>query len=916
MADPIKVLHSLTAPLASQYAVFERDQVLTHTQLNELATWLDQQDRLSRVTLVGVGIVAGLAVSRDSNSVTVGAGLGLTCDGDLVRIDTATTYPRLRPYDATAPRYAPFFDAATNTLLINGELTSGDDPLGTPIAAGALDGQAVILLAETTVSDPDLCTGADCDNLGRERQQRLRVLLASRDTATRLAAGPVTLAEQARELPELIAWRPPLDSGLATAERLIARYREATGKTLAGLVDALSGFGERFAGLLTSVFRRNPCADWIASLKRLQEASAGTALPFHDFLKDLCEAWNAVRDALLDADGLPAGPLPAAFPKHLAAGALDTLVNARTAFYPAAADSHSRATAAALGLLLSRFDQLIANYAPPADTVLRVTPSHGEDRPLGERAIPWYYAAAMHATWNPRLSARRLGNHNLGYRAAEYKGSPRALDPLAGSIAAHDFFRVEGHLGRPVDAVRNELQKLITAHNLPFEVHAVLVHNSKELIKIRPGIRYTDLHRIHYLLRQDVSLRLDESDVFSGKYLDNLKAAIDSKDIPDQTDEGVSVIAAATQARSAVSNLTGAAKPALDQLTYSAYRASTDASRWNNGIAETLRTVGTARVNLGKLSRSDFVSPVDSLIQTTHPIWLDWLDKLIKAKDDKDDDKLLLARFATDNPGLDHLGGVWRGGCFVLAYDDNGKVVADFTLAYPCAEVDETEPAEPPLPRPPLRRPPIDVIPIKVIRPVDLVVNTLVGTVVGSKFDAAREALAADLKAVQTDIRAKLETQTANVEGLVKGAFSTKDATAAGSLGLKTIATGDAVLDQMVKDVEYKRQKVQGLVDLVSQGNLAEDSLKEAQSLLSKAQGELGDAIADTTTRVVSQQVDTTTGAAAGVASVLANSTVYVTNATVAANLGDKLEALKDSAAAPTQTVLISNLQNLSRLKR
>lgn len=26
MADPIKVLQSLTAPLASQYAVFERDQ--------------------------------------------------------------------------------------------------------------------------------------------------------------------------------------------------------------------------------------------------------------------------------------------------------------------------------------------------------------------------------------------------------------------------------------------------------------------------------------------------------------------------------------------------------------------------------------------------------------------------------------------------------------------------------------------------------------------------------------------------------------------------------------------------------------------------------------------------------------------------------------------------------------------------
>jgi predicted double-glycine peptidase len=90
-------------------------------------------------------------------------------------------------------------------------------------------------------------------------------------------------------------------------------------------------------------------------------------------------------------------------------------------------------------------------------------------------------------------------------------------------------------------------------------------------------------------------------------------------------------------------------------------------------------------------------------------------------------------------------------------------------------------------------------------------------------------------------------------------------------------------------------------VDLVSQGNLSEDNMKQAQAMLTKAQTELGDAVADTTTRVVTQKVDTSSGAAAGVASVLANSTVYVTDATVAANLGNKLEALKGSAAVPAR---------------
>jgi hypothetical protein len=48
---------------------------------------------------------------------------------------------------------------------------------------------------------------------------------------------------------------------------------------------------------------------------------------------------------------------------------------------------------------------------------------------------------------------------------------------------------------------------------------------------------------------------------------------------------------------------------------------------------------------------------------------------------------------------------------------------------------------------------------------VDLVVGSLVGSVVSSKFDAAREALAADLRPCRPT-STKLETQTANVEGL------------------------------------------------------------------------------------------------------------------------------------------------------
>jgi hypothetical protein len=914
MADPIKVLQSLGAPLASQYAVFERDQVLTHTQLNEVATWLDQQDRLSRVSLTGVGVVAGLQVSTDGTSIALSPGVGITTDGDLVHVDEALAFNRVRTYDSSAPRYEPFQDPITGQI-ISLELVTDSAPLGTPLPPDLYQ-FAVVLLMETTDSDPDLCTGADCDNLGRERQHRLRVLMAAAEDGERLAIGPVTVAERARDLPELQAWRPHMGADINSAEALVKSYRDASLKTLEGLTGALPLLGQLLPERLQEVFHADPTGEWVGELRRHFDTSAAAAQPCFDYLKDLVSTWNELRDRFLDDDSLST-PLPAAFPKHLCAGRIGVPGEGRTRFYPAAADAHTRQTAAGARFLLRRLASLIVNYAPPADTTLRVTPSQGEERPLGERAIPWYYRPGAAAVWNERLSARGMYTHNLGYRAADYNGSPRARDPLAGSIAGHTFFRVEGHLGRPVGDVSTELKKLIAANNLPFEVHAVLAHNRKDRIKIRPGIRYTDLHRFHYLLRQDVSLRLDESDSFSEKYVGSLRAAIESKDIPEQTDTGISVLGAASSARSAVGILTARAKPALDQQTYSAYRTTTTETRWNNGISETLGSVGTARVNLGKLSRSDFVSPVDSLIQTTHPLWLDWLDELIKARDDKADDKLLLARFATDHPGLDHLGGAWRGGTFVLVYDDSQNVIADFTLAYPCAEADEPEPVEPPLLRPPMRRPPLEIDPIKVIRPVDLVLSTLVGSAVTSKFDTARTELAADLKAVQSDLRIKLETQSASIEGLVKGAFSTKEATAAGVvLPGRTIATGDALLDQMVKDVEYKRQKVQTLVELSSQGNLSEESRSQAQVQLVKAQAELGDSVAETTQHVVTQKVDTSTGAAASVASVLANSTVYITDASAATALGGKLETLKTGTVGTSQTVLIGNLQNLNRLKR
>ena len=44
----------------NNYPVFEANQVLTETHLNKAINYLDEQDRLTRANLIGIGIVGGL----------------------------------------------------------------------------------------------------------------------------------------------------------------------------------------------------------------------------------------------------------------------------------------------------------------------------------------------------------------------------------------------------------------------------------------------------------------------------------------------------------------------------------------------------------------------------------------------------------------------------------------------------------------------------------------------------------------------------------------------------------------------------------------------------------------------------------------------------------------------------------------
>src|SRR5437660_11291192 len=94
-----------------EYPVFEADQVLRSDHLNNMFNYLDDQNRLTRRNLIGIGIVCGLDVFNDKETITITKGLGVTSLGYIIQFDGGK-YNQARVYtlpDDTQPDDHAFY---------------------------------------------------------------------------------------------------------------------------------------------------------------------------------------------------------------------------------------------------------------------------------------------------------------------------------------------------------------------------------------------------------------------------------------------------------------------------------------------------------------------------------------------------------------------------------------------------------------------------------------------------------------------------------------------------------------------------------------------------------------------------------------------------------------------------------------
>ena len=632
-----QVLESLQ-DITTGYSIFEKDQVLTHKQLNSVADYFDDQTRLTRVKLLGIGIVCGLRVSVQGGNLQVGKGAGVTTDGDLLYFAADTVFDQFKLYDESNPVYGPFHVGGSMMkvyqLVPQGTTDSRATPLGLFVAdtASQLSDIVAVLFMEGYVKDEDLCSGTDCDNLGKDFVNTIKVLLVDKASIGQLKKSISMPNDAALLLNEIVADRPLLSSGLTSLAQVATSYRTACNSIHGKLSAELPKFYPSCSLFLGDLFGSDPASDWITKLNAFNTTFTGTdsGIQDHDdFLKDIVETWNHFRE-LLFGEATWCCPGTEIFSKHLLLGnvvpGVDPNEN-RTGFYPSPLTSRSTEQLSHARFLAQKLNMLIQTYqTSPSAAGVRVTPSFFEDRHLDERAIPFYYqitdANPVSKAWNYELHRRGMDAWNYSYNASLYGAQGDAASPLTSQIGRFPFFRVEGHIGQDATTALNAIQTEIASKNLPFTVRSVLLGSDKTKIVSKPPIRYNDLHRFHYLLRQDASNQLGDVAQFSGAFKQQVENAVTSGDVSNSPDDndGIAVNDFVAQKDAAVTAKSASAQGKLN-MPYLAYKADLS---WKSDVGDTMQAASEFKSGLTK-GGEDQLHHAVRFAHRQHPYCLDRL---------------------------------------------------------------------------------------------------------------------------------------------------------------------------------------------------------------------------------------------------------------------------------------------------
>ncbi|WP_200978583.1 PKD domain-containing protein [Echinicola sp. 20G] len=352
--------------ITTKYRRFTKNQVLTAGHLNEMVNFFDDQDRLTRICLSGVGIVCGFKVTYDpiGGILEISQGAGVTTDGDLFQlygIDLETgektiaidskLYGHYKIHDNEKANYKPYFyDGETQLdmyelLTEEQQAVENDDnfELSTLEAneGVSMDDAVILLYLECYEKEKDLCVSLSCDNQGLEIIGNYKVLLVSKAVAEQINSHDTIISKANysnlyHQMEDVFANRVVLST------ENFSNYDELKKSFTSGTLgnDVVNQLQQGFGTLLTALnmpLLLNAFEDYLTTIFDYTESNTPPDFQYrYDLLKDVIDTYNEIKDILFNMDSGDCCPDIKAFPKHLMLGEVfkeDVCYEYRHGFY-------------------------------------------------------------------------------------------------------------------------------------------------------------------------------------------------------------------------------------------------------------------------------------------------------------------------------------------------------------------------------------------------------------------------------------------------------------------------------------------------------------------------------------------------------------------------------------------------------
>lgn len=706
------------------YPEFVADQVLTADHLNELFDYLDEQDRLTRRCLIGIGIVCGLEVTYTGANISISRGAGVTSKGYFIEF-AASTYTHFRPYTLPLnPESPPPAESIINPFPYNsftmyelvGAPETGDSAISA--SAGFLADYAVVLFIEIKATNLKNCTTNDCDDKGREISITVKPLLIKKtdlshpafkcndESDPNLSAGSIEAGKAA--LPEILLRRYNIPyQALTSSAAVLKAFHALTPAAVQGeIAGAYTKVYDTFKGLLG--IGANPFLALTTTLANLFTQVQGGSMVysqyFYDFLDDLIKAYDELRgegNAIITA----CCPCDKLFPYHLALGeanknSKDAVTVYRNYFIYSPLFNDQKSRLAALRLLFERMVELAKGFdlskaTEGAKFPVKITPSTWSRSPLSKRAIPFYYKPApLFEKWNYEKTRYGKQKTNLSYSSDTWNTAP-VLDfvknPLLYEIEPFTFFRIEGHVGKQYTEALGEIQKLRSEFSLPFDVVIVKagVYNETDIDLSKQTCQLNDLE-----IAYDVARREWEATIGQTIEWLNENQGQARKYIKDPKNQLAVYIGKLQLAKTfMVDDLPAFIVKYVEFMAlYEWIELESESIR--DTLSELLENASPTQ-GINTIFVEDLIDHFDEVMMSVKKGPFRALQQEFKRRLKNIYASQFLDHYAQKHPGLDHKAGVPRGGTFILVYTHGkdagtplnilpGTVIADFYLPYLC----------------------------------------------------------------------------------------------------------------------------------------------------------------------------------------------------------------------------------------